>query len=105
MWAMQKRNQSLQQQFSIMTGVSPGASVKREKLQQRNAILRRTGFIEGPACLRGVGGNAFQFFPVLLYYLGVLNVASTCLESCKACFLALPCYVNTDAQRWDCMQK
>lgn len=50
-----RHNESLQQHFSIMTGVSPGASVKREKLQQRNAILRRTGFIEGPACLRGVG--------------------------------------------------
>lgn len=50
-----RNNESLQQHFSMMTGVSPGASVKREKLQQRNAILRRTGFIEGPACLRGVG--------------------------------------------------
>ncbi|DBA98734.1 TPA: hypothetical protein ACH3X1_014507 [Trebouxia sp. C0004] len=49
-----RNNESLQQHFSIMTGVSPGASVKREKLQQRNAILRRTGFIEGPACLGGV---------------------------------------------------
>ena len=73
MCAVQRNNESLQQHFSMMTGVSPGASVKREKLQQRNAILRRTGFIEGPACLRGVGGNAFHF-SILLYHLGVLII-------------------------------
>lgn len=49
-------NASVQQRSSILTGISPGASVKREKLQQRNAILRRTGFIEGPVCTRGMGG-------------------------------------------------
>lgn len=44
-------------------GVSVGASVKSRKLQQRNAILRSTGFIEGPACVKGVGGiaSAAQF--------------------------------------------
>lgn len=40
----------------MMAGVSTGASVKSKKLQQRNAILRSTGFIEGPACVKGVGG-------------------------------------------------
>ncbi len=92
MCVVQRNNESLQQHFSIMTGVSPGASVKREKLQQRNAILRRTGFIEGPACLRGVGGNAFHFL-VLLYHLGALILTSMFLESCRACVLALPCRV------------
>ena len=28
-------------------GISPSASLKRDRLVQRNAILRRTGFIEG----------------------------------------------------------
>ncbi len=104
MCAVQRHNESLQQQFSIMTGISPGASVKREKLQQRNAILRRTGFIEGPACLRGVGGNAFHF-SVLLYHLGALVVASIFLELCRAGFFALPCFKITYAQRRCCMQK
>ena len=30
----------------LLAGVSPSASLKRDKLLQRNAILRRTGFIE-----------------------------------------------------------
>ncbi|KAK9838192.1 hypothetical protein WJX81_007912 [Elliptochloris bilobata] len=30
----------------LLSGVSPSASLKRDKLLQRNAILRRTGFIE-----------------------------------------------------------
>ncbi|KAK9830522.1 hypothetical protein WJX72_012210 [[Myrmecia] bisecta] len=34
------------QAADLYTGVSPSASLKREKLIQRNAILRRTGFIE-----------------------------------------------------------
>lgn len=31
---------------STFSGVSPSASLKRERLYQRNAILRSTGFIE-----------------------------------------------------------
>ncbi len=34
-------------------GMSPSASLKRDRLMQRNAILRRTGFIEAGAALRG----------------------------------------------------
>lgn len=49
------KDTSVQQHVSILTGLSPGASVKREKLQQRNAILRRTGFLEGPPRVSGVG--------------------------------------------------
>jgi len=39
----------------LLAGVSPSASLKRDKLLQRNAILRRTGFIEegGPSLLPG----------------------------------------------------
>ncbi len=39
----------------LLAGVSPSASLKRDKLLQRNAILRRTGFIEegGPPLLPG----------------------------------------------------
>ena len=47
----------MQQQLSIFTGESLGASVKREKLQQRNAILRRTGFLEGPPRVKGMAGK------------------------------------------------
>ncbi|KAL3136092.1 hypothetical protein ABBQ32_007114 [Trebouxia sp. C0010 RCD-2024] len=50
----QKQGDSLQQ-FTMIAGGSTGASVKSRKLQQRNAILRRTGFIEGPASAEGVG--------------------------------------------------
>ena len=57
---IQNKDASVQQQLAIMTGLSPGASVKREKLQQRNAILRRTGFLEGPPRVSGVGGMLFQ---------------------------------------------
>ncbi|BDA50823.1 hypothetical protein COCOBI_17-0410 [Coccomyxa sp. Obi] len=34
-------------------GMSPSASLKRDRLLQRNAILRRTGFIEAGAALKG----------------------------------------------------
>lgn len=34
-------------------GMSPSASLKRDRLLQRNAILRRTGFIESGAALKG----------------------------------------------------
>lgn len=34
-------------------GMSPSTSLKRDRLLQRNAILRRTGFIEAGAALRG----------------------------------------------------
>ena len=37
----------LQQILSSWQGVSPSTSLKRDRLAQRNAILRRTGFIEG----------------------------------------------------------
>ena len=42
-------------QGMLLAGVSPSASLKRDKLLQRNAILRRTGFIEegGPPLLPG----------------------------------------------------
>lgn len=42
----------------MMAGVSAGASVKSKKLQQRNAILRSTGFIEEAAHVKGVGGTS-----------------------------------------------
>ena len=54
---VQKKDDSLQHS-SMMAGVSAGASVKSKKLQQRNAILRSTGFIEEPARVRGVGGTS-----------------------------------------------
>ena len=63
---MQNKNESVQQQLSILTGLSPGASVKRGKLQQRNAILRRTGFLEGPPKVSGVGGEIVLLFLLLL---------------------------------------
>lgn len=44
----------------MMAGVSAGASVKSKKLQQRNAILRSTGFIEEPARVKGVGGTSIS---------------------------------------------
>ena len=53
---VQKKGDSLQQ-FCMVAGVSTGASVRSRKLQQRDAILRRTGFIEGPAYKKGVGGT------------------------------------------------
>lgn len=56
MLCIQKKGNSLQQ-FCMIAGVSTGASVRSRKLQQRDAILRRTGFIEAPACIKGVGGT------------------------------------------------
>ena len=63
---VQKKDDTLQQQFSMMAGISVGATVKSKKLQQRNAILRSTGFIEGPASVNGVGGNALATSQLLL---------------------------------------
>ena len=54
---LQSEDPVMQQQQSIFTGESLGASVKREKLQQRNAILRRTGFLEGPPRVKGMAGD------------------------------------------------
>eukprot|EP00891_Asterochloris_glomerata_P006947 jgi/Astpho2/6947/fgenesh1_pg.00107_%23_23_t len=53
--AAQEDDEDARHKFSV-TGVSPAASLKREKLQQRNAILRRTGFIEGVPRVKGLGG-------------------------------------------------
>jgi hypothetical protein len=36
-----------------ITGMSPSTSLKRDRLMQRNAILRRTGFIESGVPLKG----------------------------------------------------
>lgn len=66
---MQKQGDSLQQ-FTMIAGGSTGASVKSRKLQQRNAILRRTGFIEGPASAEGVGGT----FDSLYFTISLLMV-------------------------------
>ena len=39
-----------------ITGMSPSTSLKRDRLLQRNAILRRTGFIEAGAAHKGFAG-------------------------------------------------
>jgi hypothetical protein len=42
-------------------GMSPSASLKRDRLLQRNAILRRTGFIEADGKIRGsIAGAALE---------------------------------------------
>lgn len=61
----------------LLSGVSPSASLKRDKLLQRNAILRRTGFIEAggspllpgrrpPSCSGLACANAVDSGPCVL---------------------------------------
>ena len=75
---VQKQGDSLQQ-FTMMAGKSTGSSVKSRKLQQRNAILRRTGFIEGPACIKGVGGT---FASSYLHHQHYIQFSSTGISTC-----------------------
>ena len=45
----------------MMAGVSAGSSVKNKKLQQRDSILRSTGFIEEASHVKGVGGTSISY--------------------------------------------
>lgn len=65
---MQSNDPVMQQQHSIFTGESLGSAVRRQKLQQRNAILRRTGFLEGPARVKGVAGNTGTCVHCCMHY-------------------------------------
>lgn len=47
--------------------MSPSTSLKRDRLLQRNAILRRTGFIEAGAHMKGSIAGATPLRPLLRY--------------------------------------
>lgn len=50
-------------------GMSPSASLKRDRLLQRNAILRRTGFIEAGGQIKGsIAGTPYTCTPCNLIH-------------------------------------